>query len=162
MDLTTLTRPWGSDENSDRGEGFSTPPRQQSPSRASEQRAAQPSACAPVCQSARGFCRFSVLDFKPGAPPPSAIERQCLGEYHPNLHDCGVGDCPFTKISPKSRMRAAEEVMQVEGNVSPWDHPKVDHQAFPHPVFVNARLDVLGQDSSLWVGVEHFTGEVQH
>ena len=29
-------------------------------------------------------------------------------------------------------------------------------------MFVNARLDVLGQDSSLWVGVQHFSGEVQH
>ena len=162
VDLTTMSTPWGSVANNDRGQGFSTPPRQQSPKRASEQRASQPSACDPVGQSASGFCRFSVLDFTPGAPPPSAIERQSLGEYHPNLHDCGVGDCPFTKISPESRIRAAQEGMQVEGNTSPGDHPKVDHRAFPHPVFVNARMDVLGQDSSLWVGVEHFTGEVQH
>ena len=162
VDLTTMSTPWGSVANNDRGQGFSTPPRQQSPKRASEQRASQPSACDPVGHSASGFCRFSVLDFTPGAPPPSAIERQSLGEYHPNLHDCGVGDCPFTKISPESRIRAAQEGMQVEGNTSPGDHPKVDHRAFPHPVFVNARMDVLGQDSSLWVGVEHFTGEVQH
>ncbi len=101
VDLTTMSTPWGSVANNDRGQGFSTPPRQQSPKRASEQRASQPSACDPVGQSASGFCRFSVLDFTPGALPPSAIERQSLGEYHPNLHDYGVGDCPFTEISPE-------------------------------------------------------------
>ena len=102
------------------------------------------------------------MDFEPGAPPPSSTERQCIGEYHPNLHDCGVADCPFTEISPESRLRAAQNGLVVKGNLSPGDHPKVDHRAFPIPVYVNAGLDVLGHDSSLWVGVQHFSGEVQH
>ena len=162
VDLTTCGVPWGSDSNSDAGEGFTIPPRHQAPAHITERSAAQAGSSRARRRSLGGFCRFSIVDFEPGVPPPSSIERQCFGEYHPNLHDCGVADCPFTEISPESRLRAAQEGLLVEGNLSPGDHPKVDHRAFPIPVYVNAGLDVLGHDSSLWVGVQHFSGEVQH
>ena len=158
VDLTTLGAPWGSDGS----EGFTTPPREQAPAQFTARHAAQPGTASGGQASGGGICRFSKVDFEPRAPPPSTIERQCFGEYHPNLHDCGVADCPFTEISPESRLRAAREGVLVEGNLSPGDHPKVDHRAFPIPVYVNAGLDVLGHDSSLWVGVQHFSGEVQH
>ena len=158
VDLTALGAPWGSSGS----EGFTTPPHKQAPTSITARRATQPGTKGGGRPSSGGICRFSRVDFEPGAPPPSSIERQCIGEYHPNLHDCGVEDCPFTEISPESRLRAAREGVLVEGNLSPGDHPKVDHRAFPTPVYVNAGLDVLGHDSSLWVGVQHFSGEVQH
>lgn len=162
MELTTLGALWGSDSNSDAGEGFTTPPRQQAAARITERSAAQRGTSRGGRGSGDGICRFSIVDFELGVPPPSSIERQCIGEYHPNLHDCGVADCPFTEISPESRLRVAREGLLVEGNLSPRDHPKVDHHAFLIPVYMNAGLDVLGHDSSLWVGVQHFSGEVQH
>ena len=153
VDLTALDAPWGSDSNSDTGEGFTTPPRRETAARNTDQKSCEPPASVPIRGSARGLCQFSLQDFEPGAPPPSAAERQCIGEYHPNLHDCGVADCPFTEITPESRLRAAQLGLQVEGNLSPGDHPKVDHRAFPTPVYVNALVDVLGHDSSLFSGV---------
>ena len=95
-------------------------------------------------------------------PPSSTIDRKSLGEYHPNLHDCGVVDRPFTEIRPESWQRALQKGMRVEGNLSPGDHPRVNHRAFLEPVFVKVRLDLLGQDSSSRTGVQHFKGEIKH
>ena len=61
-----------------------------------------------------------------------------------------------------ARSRSLQAGMPVEGNLSPGDHPKVDHRAFPHRVRVKVPLELLGQDSSMWVGLLHFSGEVQH
>ena len=155
VDMSVTDRPWGLEED-DGLHGYHTPPQKQPRHHVSDGHGNT------VQQPRSNFCQFSVLDFQPGAPPPSSIDRQSVGDYHPNLHDCGVGDCPFTEISPEARSQALQAGMPVEGNLSPDDHPKVDHRAFPHPVRVKVPLEHLGQDSSMVQGLLHLSGEVQH
>jgi hypothetical protein len=108
------------------------------------------------------ICRFTVVDFQPGAPPTDTASRQSLGEHHPSRHYCGVLDCPFALSSPASIARASSQGVPLQRTGTPTDHARVDHRAFPAPVYVQVRLSLLGFDHTLWGDLEHFTGQVEH
>lgn len=149
VDLSSQRAPWCDAGNDSDGEGFLIPP-------CSPQRRRSPASPAP------GICGFTIADFHPGAAPADTASRQSLGMHHPNLHNCGVNDCPFSLSSPSLIARARAQGMLLQRTGSPTDHARVDHRAFPDLVQVKVRLSLLGFDRTLWGDLEHFTGEVQH
>ena len=44
--------------------------------------------------------------------------------------------------------------------LSTGDHICVGKKVFLQPVYVKIRLDLLGYDSGLWEGLEHFSGQI--
>jgi hypothetical protein len=95
-----------------------------------------------------------MTDFYHGAPIPDLEGRQVFGEYLPWLHNCGEIVCPFRDESLEDRQEAFQ-TRRPSAN-----RPQVDHWAWPIPVHVKVRLDVLGVDPTIWGGLEMFSGVV--
>lgn len=116
----------------------------------------------PPPRSQSTICRYTLIDFEPGAPVPDTLSRQSIGGYFPWQHDCGEKNCPFAEGSSSARRRAVEQGLDFETTVSPGQHVRVDHRAFQQPQHVLVKLATLGLDSSLWGEIEHFRGLVRH
>lgn len=108
------------------------------------------------------FCRFTLLDFRPGAALPDNISRQTIQEHHLQMHDSGEKDCRFSEQPPSRRHSALDHGLPFETMFSPRDHVRVDHRAFLGIQHVRVALSVLGFDSSLWGNLSHFRGAVLH
>ena len=104
---------------------------------------------------APGICGFTIADFHLGAAPADTASRQSLGMHHPNLHNCGVNDCPFSLSSPSLIARARAQGVLLQRTGSPTDHAKVDHRAFPDLVQVKVRAEGMQREMVLLFSRRH-------
>lgn len=109
-----------------------------------------------------GPCGHTWRDFYPGNRPPSEIVRQMDGQYYTWLHECGNPNCPFTETPEKSGIPIGPGGSRQRPGLSPGEHRRVDHTAFPRDVYVLVRLLHLGYTPSDWGDLEHFSGKVVH
>lgn len=113
----------------------------------------------------RPLCRFSLEDFYPGATfsPTKVMSRQSIGEFCSWLHNCGEPWCPFGESTSALREQLRNQGLAYEPAIGrTLSEVPVDNRAFPEPVYVQVKLDLLGYDPNNWGGLEYFSGEITH
>jgi hypothetical protein len=107
------------------------------------------------------LCRFTLQDFMLGAEEPNPYLWESIGEFLLWLHNCGEETCPFTEPPAYLRRLSLETGQPLPSDLmSPGDHICVNKRAFTSPTHVKVKLRVLGFDSGMWGGLEHFSGLV--
>lgn len=91
------------------------------------------------------------------------MSRQSIGEFCSWLHNCGEPWCPFGESTSALREQLRNQGLAYEPAIGrTLSEVPVDNRAFPEPVYVQVKLDLLGYDPNNWGGLEYFSGEITH